>query len=318
MSEGESNFETKIDELIGAIEPEGHEIHPTVRSIAAIALHSVEIKYGENSENHLPQHNAEHAIDVAERAIELTNLLYEYIPEEYRENIYELALLAGVTHDWEQLQGSSVNEQASADYLISLIEQTGESPFNTKRFKQRARAGILATEYEIDKETGVINQVNLLKDEPYEDGKPDPLKFIMAFADINAIAMRGPQQMYEDVTRLFFERNLDQQPTEEGLREILDYQEKFIKSQLNDHRMEAYIARYFPDYEPKNKDAKNEVYLVMEETYNPNIKESYEEAQWLRRNSEAVANEIKGMLHTVDFHAVASKLGHLVHRGKKD
>lgn len=317
MDETGTNFEARIDGLVELIEPEGQEIHPTVRSIAAIALHGVEIKYGENSENPLPQHNAEHAFDMTERAIELTNLLYDYIPEEYKKNIYELVLLAGVAHDWEQLEGVGANEQASADYLIGLIEQTGNSLVNTDRFKQRARAGIMATEYEFDDEKGVINQINLLKDEPYEEGRPDPLKFIMAFADINAIAMKGPDQMYEDATRLFFERNYED-PTEEGFREILDYQEKFIKSQLNDHRMEACIARYFPDFEPENDDEKNEVYKEMEKAYSPNIKESYEKAQWLKRSSEVVAKELKSMLHTFDFHAVASKLGRLVNRGNDD
>jgi hypothetical protein len=316
MEKGEANFETRIDGLIEMIEPEGHEVHPTVRSLAMIALHSVEIKYGENSDNPLPQHNVEHAINVTERAIELTNLLYEYIPEEYRENIYELALLAGIAHDWEQLQGVGANEQASADYLIGLIEQTGNSPINTDRFKQRAGAGVMATEYEFDEEAGVINQINLLKDEPYEEGKPDPLRFIMAFADINAIAMKGPNQMYEDVTRLFFERNMED-PTEEGLREMLDYQEKFIRSQLNDHRIKAYIARYFPDYESEAEDEDNEVYTVMKNAYNQNIRDSYENAQWLKRSSDVVVKELKGILHTVDIHVIASRLSKIVHLGKR-
>src|SRR5690349_4649767 len=99
MEKRGADFESRVDELIGRIEADGPEIHPTVRSLATIALHSVEVRYGENSENHLPLHNAEHAIDVTERAIELTNLLYEYIPEEYRENIYDLILLAGLAHD---------------------------------------------------------------------------------------------------------------------------------------------------------------------------------------------------------------------------
>jgi hypothetical protein len=314
MDKRSVNFESRVDELIGTIEPEGLEIHPTVHSLATIALHSVEVKYGEHSENPLPLHNAEHALDVTERAIELTNLLYDYIPEEYQEDIYELVLLVGVAHDWKQLQGTGVNEEASADYLIGLIEQTGDSRFNTERFKQRARAGIMATEYEVDEKTGVINQINLLKDEPYEKGKPDPLKFIMAFADINAIAMKGPEEMYENAVKLFFERNLEE-PTEEALREMLDYQQLFIKSQLNDHRMKPMIDRYFPDYKGLGEDGDNKIYTEMRNAYNPNIEAAYEDAQWLKGRKD-IAKELRSMLHTFDFHAVASKLGSLVRLGR--
>ncbi|MEX2014491.1 MAG: hypothetical protein WD885_00970, partial [Candidatus Saccharimonadales bacterium] len=95
------NFEVAVDQLIERIQPDGYEFNETARSLATIALHDVELRYGENSDTSLPQHNAEHALDVAGRAIDLTNLLYEFIPEKYRDKIYELVLLVGVSHDWE-------------------------------------------------------------------------------------------------------------------------------------------------------------------------------------------------------------------------
>jgi hypothetical protein len=223
--------------------------------------------------------------------------------------------LVGVAHDWKQLQGAGANEKASADYLIGLIEQTGDSRFNTERFKQRARAAIMATEYEVDEETRVINQINLFKDEPYEDGKPDPLKFILAFADINAIAMKGPEEMYDNAIKLFFERNLEE-PTEEALRGMLDYQQLFIRSQLNDYRMKPIIDRYFPDYKGLGEDGDNKVYTEMRKAYNPNIEAAHEDAKWLRGRSD-IAKELEGMLHTFDFHAIAARLGKLIQLGRK-
>jgi hypothetical protein len=313
------DFEKEINGLAASIEPEGYELSPTVRSIAAIALRDIEVRYGEESDEPLPQHNATHAIDVAGRAIQLTNLLYDFVPEESRENIYELALLVGITHDWEQFEGNGKNERASANYLIGLIEQYGDENINTDEFKQRARSGTMATEYEID-DKGIINQINLGKGKPEPDDEPDPFEFIIAFADINGIAMEGPDRMSEDMTRLFFERSRGGEPSKDDLEKLIAYQPTFIKSQLNDHRIKPYIAYYFSHLEPENEGIDNPVYSKMREAYNPNIKAAFDKAQWMSSCTSDIT-KIKGleeMIRKFDVLGVAGKISKIVRRGRLD
>jgi hypothetical protein len=311
------NFEAAVDDLIGQIEPEGYEFNETARSLATIALHDVELRYGESSDNSLPQHNAEHALDVAGRAIELTNLVYEFIPEKYRENIYELALLVGVAHDWEQLLDSG-NEQASANYLIGLIEKTDDEEINNEWFKARAENGVMATEFEIN-DDGIINQFNLGRGKPEEGEEPDPLEFIVAFADINGIAMEGESRMSEDVAGLYIERcqKKAEQPSEEGLREFIDYQPTFIKSQLDDEHMKPIIAYYFSHLEPKDESKENPVYEALKNKYNPNIRKSYKKA-WKLRNTPELLKGFGEVVHRADVLGISDKLGGIIDRIKTD
>lgn len=298
------NFEAAVDQLVERIEPDNYEFNDTARSLATIALHDVELRYGENSESPLPRHNADHGLDVAERAIDLVNLLFEYIPDEYKDNIYELALLVSVSHDWEQLLGNGENEAASAEYLIKLIEKTSDEKINNDRFKERSSGGVFATEFAIDTK-GVINQVNLL------EGEADPLKFVVAFADINGMAMEGEELMPEELAKLFFEQSVQkgEEPSQESLQRLVDYQESFIRSQLNDYRMKAYIARYFPHLEPaENSGEDNPVYTKMHEAYNPNIKNIYEIAKWLRGNPTAIKG-LGSLFQRADVLGLADKLG---------
>jgi hypothetical protein len=311
------NFEAAVDELIGQIEPEGYEFNETARSLATIALHDVELRYGESSDNSLPQHNAEHALDVAGRAIELTNLVYEFIPEKYQDNIYELALLVGVSHDWEQLLASG-NERASADYLIGLIEKTDDEEINNEWFKARAENGVMATEYEIN-DDGIINQFNLGRGKPEDGEEPDPLEFIVAFADINGIAMEGESRMSEDVAGLYIERcqKKGENPSEEGLRGFIDYQPTFIKSQLDDEHMKPIIAHYFHHLEPEDEEKENPVYEALKNKYNPNIRNSYKKA-WKLRNTPELIKGFGEVVHRADVLGISDKLGGIVDRIKTD
>ncbi len=310
------NFELAVDQLIEKIEPEGYEFNDSARSLATIALHDVELRYGENSEHPLPRHNAEHGLDVAGRAIELTNLLYDFIPEKYQDNIYELVILIGVSHDWEQLLAAGLNERASADYLISLIEKSGDKEINNEWFKTRAENGIMSTEYEID-DKGVINQLNLGRGKPELGDEPDPLEFIIGFADINGLAMEDEDFMSEELVRLFFEESIKkgEEPSEERLEKLVDYQEAFIRSQLNDYRIKSYIAHYFSHLEPAEEGENNPVYDEMYKAFNPTIRRIYDKAQWLRK-TPGVIKGVEDTIHRMDVLGLSDKLGKIIKHGQ--
>ncbi|MEX2014843.1 MAG: hypothetical protein WD885_02815, partial [Candidatus Saccharimonadales bacterium] len=204
------------------------------------------------------------------------------------------------------------NEAASADYLIELIEKSHDSEINNELFKERARRGVVATEYEID-EQGIIHQVNLGRGEPEPDEDPDPLEFIVAFADINGIAMEGEKRMSEDVARLYIEKcqQEGEEPTEEGLQDFVNYQPVFIKSQLDDERMKPIIAYYFHHIEPAGQEKDNPVYTIMRKEYNPNIVNAYKKSRRLHNKPEL----LKGLgtaVRRADVIGLSEKLGEII------
>ena len=121
-----------------------------------------------------------------------------------------------------------------------MTKSSNYTKFQEPAFIYRLRQGISATEVELNVR-GRIDQPNLRR------GATDPLKFIMAFSDINAIAMEGTEQMIKDATNLCFERN--KAPSVDEYKEFLAKQPDFLRSRLNDVRIKTDIARYFPDTE---------------------------------------------------------------------
>jgi len=249
-----TDFGHEINAIAAMVEPPDIEVHPEAIAIATQSLGEIDDKYGSESENPLSFHNAGHTLGMTRRVVRLTNLLYPFIPPKYQEGIYDLGIVGGSTHDWEQGLGPSANEQASSEYAAAQVEAEG-GPLNSDLFKTRLDLGIQATAVQFA-EGGELVQAQLQR------GKPDPFKFIMGFGDINGIAMEGPFRMTKDATNLYYE--ITQDPTVLGLLQFLADQEVFLSRRLGDWRMKADIAYHFPD-------SINEVYGAMHNAYHKNI-----------------------------------------------
>lgn len=283
------DFHHELESIARTVEPEDAGIPEIVIELSTIALHDVDMRYGPFSRNPMPHHNAEHSLDVAGRVVRLTNLLWDFIPQRYQKDIFALGMHAASGHDYEQSKGPGKNERASAKYVRNTIINRGYQSQLGQKYFQRVGAGIMATEVEFvgDK----IIQPNLRK------GEADPLRFIVAFADINAIAMEGPNRMIRDATNLYFERSAH--PKVDHYLDMLASQVKFLRRRLNDWQIEGDIEYYFSAHQ-------DEVYDVMYREFHDNIVQSSEIAGQIAEN-EATEDIIGKIIKGADPLGVGSR-----------
>jgi hypothetical protein len=288
------DFEERLTSIASSADMVGIKVRPEAIAIGIKALVETDKKYGPLSPTPLSFHNAYHSLDMTERVIRLTNLLYRFIPLKYVPHVFELGVTGGTSHDWERrLSGTGANEKASSAHAIEEIESRG-GPLNYKRFKERLDLGIVATTVERE-ENGELVQSQLQK------GEADPFKFFMCFADIDGIAMDGPVRMLNDATNLYLEELPDHQlPSAKGLLKTLGDQEIFIRQRLGDRRIKADIAYHFPD-------SIEAVYQVMHEAFHENIESSSRLAKRIGQSPELEAPLTAAMKGTDVF-----QLGHVV------
>lgn len=249
------DIEDRLTHMATMVEPAGVEIRPEAIAIGTTLLREVDTKYGPDSDHPLSFHNASHGLDMTERLILVLNLLWPFMEDRYREDIYDLAMVGGPGHDWRQLlKTPGLNEQYSSKRTIKEVEAHG-GPLNTDRFKRRLDLGIMATAVQF-LPTGEIVQARL------QSGEADQFKFAMAFGDINGIAMEGPARMVQDATNHYYE--ITDEPTVDGWFKFLIGQEGFLSERLNDRRIKADIAYHFPD-------SIEEVYAAMYGAFHKNI-----------------------------------------------
>ncbi len=263
-----ADFEREITHIAAQIEPT-YTLAPETIHIAVASLEEVDRRYGPDSDNPLPFHNAPHSLGVARRSVRLNNILYRYIKPQWRPRIFDLGIIAGTNHDREQDLGPAVNEQASAEGAVEEVI-AANGVLNTKMFKQRLIRANLATAAEMQ-EDGKLIQPNLQK------GSRDPIKFIMGFVDINGIAMEGDKRMWPDATNIYYETT--DEPTSEDLCAFLIDQRRFLRHRLNDGIIKSDIAYYFPDdIDP--------VYKDMRKAFHGNIARAFSLAVLLGERSE--------------------------------
>lgn len=272
------DYRHELEIISQDIMPEDQSIHPAVLELSALSLRDIDIEFGELSDNPLSQHNATHSLDVPRRAVHLTNHLHPFIEEKYRPQIFSLGMHIGSVHDRFQGKGlPGQNERASADYGVKCVRERGYEEVLGDWYIERFCEGVMVTSYRIDK-FGGVEQYNL------RVGKPDPIKFIMAFADINGIAMEGPERMIMDATNIYCERTKN--PSVLGYLEWIENQAKFLSSRVNDPRIKQDIEYYFPDHQ-------DEVYEVMHEQFHENIVSAHSLAKVIPniKGVEAVVSE---------------------------
>ncbi|HET7672999.1 MAG TPA: hypothetical protein VFK11_00610 [Candidatus Saccharimonadales bacterium] len=294
------NFEVVVDNLIGQVEPQEVSILPESRDIAIRGLEEKERRYGEESEHHMAYHNVGHDIDVTSRDIRLTNLLYRFVPEEYREGLYDKIIVKDPWHDWERLlSGPGANERASADRVIEEIENSGSPVLNTERFKTSIDLGIMATQME--RVDGDFVQVNL------RTGEPDPSILLGAWADIGGVPMEGIKRAKLDAVDLCHEDHPDP-----SLRQLLDYfliQPDFFKNVVDDATVLPNIEYYFP----QNAE---EVYGVLRKAFHSNIVTTYKTLMFIRNHPEVETAMLRGA-GLLDRMHVGSAIGGLISKAAK-
>lgn len=289
------SFENTVEHLAGMVQPKGCEISPAAQKLATLALTEIDERYGQNSERTLCYHNALHAVDVCRRGIRLANILYPHIVPEYRENLYDLILLAGVGHDYEQDYEKGINERLSADYIVGLAGASYEPHMRDSKFTDRLFAGVMATEVSMQPD-GEIVQPNL------REGDPDPLRLIMASADINGIAMEGSARMIKDAVNLSYE--IYENPSPQQIYRFMLGQADFLRQRLDDERVRTSLAYYFPH----NTEL---VYASLQREFQPNIKAAMKVARNIQRHPE-LESGIDRALSALHYLPASRAVGKLV------
>jgi hypothetical protein len=293
-----ADFEKEITEIATMIEP-SCELAPETIPIAVESLEEIDNDYGPGSDNPLSFHDAPHSVGVTRRGVRLANILYPYIRPLHRRRFFDLVIIDGATHDRRQDLGPVENEIASAETAVQKVE-AADGILNTMIFKKRLVYGDLATAVRME-DDGKLVQVNIQR------GAHDPIKFNMAFSDINGIAMEGNKRMWQDATNLYYE--ITDEPTIEGLCTFLIDQRKFLRQRLNDGRIKSDIAYYFPD----DVEA---VYKDMRKAFHGNIVSSHGLAVLLGERPElqhSVARVAKG-IETLDRSVLGAMIGKTIRR----
>ncbi|HYF96791.1 MAG TPA: hypothetical protein VD947_01995 [Patescibacteria group bacterium] len=290
------NFKVEIERVVDRISPIEVKTDPIVPVISGIILDDIDSRYGEQSEKPLAHHNAFHGLERADRTVEVTNLLYPDIPEEYSEGIYSLGILDGTAHDWMQdFKVFGLNEELSAAFLGFMLKRADREDLFDDRFMARAFSGIRVTTA-VTETDGNVHQPYLL------EGKPDPNKFIQAFTDVDAIALGGMEEMFKTCENIV--KELYKDPSPRQFYDFLRMEEPFLRKRLNPIRMMAVLGHFFP------VNAK-EVYEKMYDSYNKNIVDAYEFAQEVGRRSD-IADEIGEALRAGEYEGIGQLIGKAV------
>lgn len=269
-----TDFRERLDDIVSDVAVPGYVVNPASIEVAEWALHAIEARYGPDSDSPLAYHNADHALDVCRRAVRLTNVVYPYLKPEHHAKIFDLAIVCGAGHDLEQSLGSGANERASAEAMMAKVLEIDDPVINNKKFLQRMKLGILATEVHRNEE-GELVQTNL------RTGSRDPIKLIMANADINGIAMEGNARMIRDVTHLCQEAYGE--PTAEQYYKFLIDQAGFLRQRLHDEQIIPDITYFFPD----DADA---VYRDTRKLFQGNIVDAYRLALFMEQHPDITAS----------------------------
>lgn len=205
-------------------------------------------KYGDpTSETFKQYHNDEHAIDVLGRAWNQLRLLKAAFPDRFTDHDYRLLFFAALGHDSVHGDGGAMgsDEEQSAEWTLGRMRRLGFDEADC----ERVREAIVATTVKTREEDGAIVQTYI------RDGSDDPLKFIMAYADINGMLMGGLSVFANDSLNLYLELQhktvSDVQADKSSLQAFFGTQLKFVDTRLQE--LDKDYAFYFKDDADKVK-----------------------------------------------------------------
>ncbi len=195
-----------------------------------------------NSETYEPYHNDQHALQVLSRSWRLLQLLQKIMPEKFSGSDYEALLWASLGHDVVRGTGGTLgeDERQSAQLIAARMQEAGCEDTMCEQV-----ADIILTTIVEHDEQGRIKQTNI------RSGNKDPLRLILATADINGVAMEGIPTMINDVFNLYMEVRhrtvADMVANPEEVIEFFFSQAQFLESRLE--TLSGDFAYYFTQEE---------------------------------------------------------------------
>lgn len=254
-------------------------------------------------------HNTEHDFYVLRRAWDVWGALRNRMPDKFDTNGFKLLLFSVCGHDLflgnEAKEGS--DERRSGKFTMRRMLAAGYAPEEG----QRVREAIDTTAVKRD-EKGRITQYNI------RQGSKDPLKFVLAYADINGVPMEGIPTMIRDALNLYMEssgtslKELSHNP-KKALGLMLT-QADFVQDRLDD--MDGDIAHYFDGKE------REMVKEVLDEKYSRTSREALVLARRMKDLPDLAETAIKATLGVTknksNISYLPKKIGSIFSRTESD
>lgn len=213
-----------------------------MRHVGAEMLLDIYNRYGDPaSETFKQYHNDNHALDVLGRAWNQLRLLKTAFPDRFNDHDYRLLLFAAIGHDSVHGTGGAMgsDEEQSAEWTLAHMRRLGFDETDGVR----VREAVVATTVKTREEDGAIIQTYIRKN------SNDPLKFIMAYADINGMLMGGLPVFANDSLNLYLELQRKQasdiKANKGSLQAFFGRQMQFIYTRLEE--LDKDYAFYFKD-----------------------------------------------------------------------
>ena len=185
-------------DILDIVNAQTFNLAPTEKDIDLMVdnLNEVFSKYGDPSvPTFLPYHNHIHTLDVVRRTATIGAIHHACAPERVSPRTITLAMIGASGHDIEQQTTNTqqTDEEVSAGLIRERMLERNYLPIEATR----VHGGIIATT--------AAHDDNHIRQTHVRQGNPDPLKLILAMADIQAMTMEGDSRILLDVPKLYFE-----------------------------------------------------------------------------------------------------------------
>lgn len=275
-------------DILDAISAYELDIAPTERDLALMVDNLTDVwqRYGNpSSPEYLAYHNHVHSFDVADRALQIGALHHEIAPDRVDTRTIVLAMIAGSGHDYYQRAATSdmTDEALSAQAIADRMRERGYPGEEVERVYQ----AIVATT--ADHADGHVQQTHV------RTGDRDPLKLILAMADIQSMTMEGSRRMLIDVPKLYFEIT---PPTSEaphrhiiGLTKFLLSQYSFISDRIDS--IPDDLLYYY------NEETAEAITAKHREVFRSHGLSAIHTAKHIREHAEQIQNELADHINDI-------------------
>lgn len=267
--------------------PEG-VITEEMRQVGAEMLVAIYNKYGDpNSETFKQYHNHQHALDVLKRAWEQLLLHRSEFSERFTDHDYRLLFFAALGHDGVHGNGGGLgtDEELSAEWTIPYMRRLGFSDEDCMRVSEVI---CVTTVYKRESDGAIIQTY-------IREGSEDPLKLIMANADINGILMGGIPAFANDVLNLWLENN------KKAAGDIAEHKEElatFFGTQLE--FVETRVKELWGDFQYYYKEDAQKISQLYEETFTRATRDALGAIRTIDRMSNLVELLIDEMVSVIE------------------
>lgn len=254
-----------------------------------------QLQYFRNVYREYTYHNDVHSFGDFERGSVLLDHIKNHLPEIVDAHTYEILALSCVYHDDKIFDDSLTGLTAEEESVLAAVEGISDMDILDSNDAARISSGILVTKVSYDEQG--VHQTELI------GNSKDIVRFVMAFADIGAVLMRGQDQMINDVVDLAVEqyRRVDKHRSITVADEITNFlrmQPSFVDERLHD--LERSVQYYFEEY---GEDKVEVLAKSFDDLVKPNAMELHAVFEKMDHNYNFITRQLYDALSTLELQA---------------